>query len=174
MSKKRQRNYKMSTSTELDYMKVIKISVGVLLVLGIVYLLTAIASGEIKLKKDDEEEKVVTINYQEIIAGETFNRNAENYYVFFYNFEDNYADYYSYLISTYNSKDNSLPFYTVNLDKKINTDYIITDSDDSTIEYAYPSNIETLRVQNPTILEIKNGKTVNVITGKDNILEFFK
>ena len=42
MSKKRR--YKTTTTTELDYMKVIKITIGVLIVLGLVYFSTAILS----------------------------------------------------------------------------------------------------------------------------------
>ena len=48
---KRQRNYKTTTSTELDYMRVVKISVGVLIVFALVLIGSKIAMGEIKFKK---------------------------------------------------------------------------------------------------------------------------
>ena len=152
---KRQRNYKMTTSTELDYMRVIKIGVGVLLVLGIVYLVTAITSGEIKLNKK-EEKKEVSIGYQEIIAGETYNRKADSYYVLYFNFTDSKASYYLSLIDSYNKQDNSLPFYIVDLEKKINEDYVNN----------------TLHVSHPTILKISNANIVETISGHENIVDF--
>ena len=112
MAKKR--NYKMTTTTELDYKRVIKIGVGVVLVFIIVYLVTAIAAGEIKLNKK-ETIKETTINYQEIIAGQTFNRPADSYYVLYFNFSDSKASYYLDLIDQYKTKDNSLPFYIVDI-----------------------------------------------------------
>ena len=119
--KRRQRSYKTTTSTELDYVRVIKIAVGVLLVLGIVYFVTALLSGEIDLdKKENNTSTETTIQYQEIIGGEFLNRKAASYYVLFYDFNDDNGNYYKSLISEYSSKDNSLPFYTVDLRKKIN------------------------------------------------------
>ena len=158
MKRKNTRNYRTTTTTEVDYMKVIKIGVGVLLVLGLVYLVTAIASGEIKLGKKENEKIETEIQYQEIIAGETFNRNASEYYVLFMNFTDSYASYYLSLIDNYQMKDNSLAFFTVDMEKKINSDYVTNE----------------LKVENPTILKISNSKITETITGKDNILNFFK
>ena len=157
MAKKEKRNYKMTTTTELDYKRVIKITIGVLLVIGIVYLVTAISSGEIKLNKKKANTEV-SINYQEIIAGETFNRKASEYYVLYFNFTDSKASYYLTLIDSYNSQDNSLPFYIVDLEKKINTEYAT----------------DTLKVNHPTILKISDSKVSQVITGHDNVVEFFK
>ena len=168
------RNYKTTTTTELDYMRVVKIAIGVLLVLGIVLLVSKLAMGEIKLGKEKEEEKVTEINYQEIIAGEVFNRPHDSYYVLFVNSDDNYYDYYKGLIYSYSIKDNSLPFYIVDLTKKINKEYVNEDSENSTIEYVYPSNIDTLKVKSPTIFKISNSKTVDITYGKDNIIDFFK
>ena len=48
-----------------------KISIGVIIVLLLVYLATALATGEIKLgNKKKDETKEATIQYEEIIAGE--------------------------------------------------------------------------------------------------------
>lgn len=155
--KRNKRHYKTTTSTELDYKRVIKIGVGVVLVLVIVYLVTAIASGEIKLNNKKVEEKT-TIQYEEIFAGEAFNRNASEYYVLFCNSSDSYASYYLNLIKSYRAQENSLPFYTVDIEKKMNNDYVTNE----------------LKIENPTILKIKDSKIVDTITGKDNVSNFFK
>ena len=102
MSKKNY--YKTTTTTELDYMRVIKITIGVLITLALVYFGTAIMSGELKLKKEKKEEKVTTVSYSNILAGETFNRSPIDYYVFFYKSSDTFNAYYTQLVELYNKK----------------------------------------------------------------------
>lgn len=166
---KRQRNYKTTTSTELDYMRVIKISIGVLLVFAIVLVVSKIAMGEISFgKKDKDKEETNIVDYQEILAGETFNRKRDNYYVFFYSFTDDNASYYQSLINSYKTKDSSAVFYTVDLDKKLNKQYLVSDDDEIN-----PRDIDSLEVKNPTILKISDSKAVDVIAGKDDINSFF-
>lgn len=154
--KRNTRNYKTTTSTELDYTRVIKIGAGVIIVLVLVYLVTAIASGEIKFN-NKEEEKVTSIQYEEIFAGEALNRKASEYYVLFCNSSDSFTNYYLELVGSYRQKDNSLPFYVVDIEKKANTDYVTNE----------------LKIENPTIIKIKDSKIADTITGKDNVLKFF-
>ena len=157
MKRNKTRNYKMTTSTELDYMRVIKIGVGVLLVVGIVYLVTALASGEIKLGDKKKEKAETVIQYEEILAGETFNRKSNSYYVVYMDFTDNYASYFLQSIANFKATNNNYPFYTVDLEKKINKDYATNE----------------LKVSNPTILKITNGAIEETITGKDDVVKFF-
>lgn len=167
----KKRYYKTTTTTDLDYMRVIKISVGVLIALALVYFGTAILSGEIKLKKEKKEKTVTTISYSEIMAGETFNRSPIDYYVFFYKTSDTYNDYYKELVKSYNYKTESLPFYFVDLDDKVNEEYLI--ADDDTNEYGKPSNISDLKVKDPTIIRIRNKQVFEFVTGRDEVLNFF-
>ena len=169
MSKKRY--YKTTTTTELDYMRVIKITVGVLVILGLVYLGTAILSGEINFKKEKKEDPVTTIEYSTIVAGETFNRSPIDYYVLFYKSSDSFAEYYKQLVSSYKYTAESLPFYFVDLDDKVNEEYLINDEDAN--KYGTPSDISNLKVVAPTIIRIRNKQVFDYIVGKDNILNFF-
>ena len=171
MGKNKRRYYKTTTTTDLDYMRVIKISVGVLIALALVYFGTAILSGEIKFKKEKKEEKVTEIAYKEILGGETFNRSPIDYYVFFYKSSDTFNAYYTQLVELYNAKAESLPFYFVDLDKKLNEDYLI--AEDDTTEYGRPSDISSLKVKNPTILRIRNKQVFDFISGREDIINFF-
>ena len=156
--KRQKRNYKMTTSTELDYMKVIKIGIGVILALGIVLLVTKLAMGEIKLGKKGKTKEETTIQYEEIMAGEALNRKASKYYVFFMNFTDKYATYYLQSIANYKASNNEFAFYTVDIEKKMNTDYATN----------------TLKVTNPTILKIVDSNIVETISGEEAVMNFFK
>ncbi len=173
MSKKTKRNsYKINSSSDTEYSKVIKITVIVVLVLVITYLITALATGEIKLGKNKNEEKEETsIQYEEILSGEILNRNQNEYYVMLFNFTDTFASYYLSLKDSYLEKDNAKPFYIVDLEKNSNQNIVA--SDDASIK-EYIDNINDLRVENPTIIRVNNHKVVEIIRGRESILNFFK
>lgn len=173
MGKKTKRNlYKTNTSSDLDYAKGIKLAIIIALILIVVYFLTALAMGEIKLGKKEEEEKPVTsIQYEEIIAGQIFNRSDEEYYVMLFNFTDEFATYYLTLRDSYLKKDSHLPMYILDLEKKMNEEIIIQ-GEENYIEQ--PTWVEDLKVNGPTLLRIKNHKVVSRITNRENILKFFE
>jgi len=57
---------------------IVKIAIGVVLALAVVYFATALVTGEIKLGNNNKEEiKEATIQYEEIIAGSIINRQKE-------------------------------------------------------------------------------------------------
>lgn len=173
MKKKTKRNlYKTNTNNDVEYSKIIKITIGIVLVLALTYFVTALVSGEIKFGKDnDEVTEETTIQYEEIIAGQILNRNQDEYYVLLFNFTDTFASYYLSLKDTYVENDDALPFYIVDLEKHVNESIVATDEN----EYkANVSNISDLKVTNPTILKVKNHKVVKNITGRENILKFFE
>ena len=172
MGKKKQKLYKSNQVSDTNYMKIVWITLGVLIVLGLVYFFTALGTGEIKLGKKEKETKEETkIEYQEIIGGEVFNRSNEDYYVLFYESDDTFGSYYKSLITNYSYKDSSLPFYTVDLSKKINSEYKI--DSEGTIEYATPKDISTLKVGNPSIIRIRNKQVLEYVGGRDSVIEFF-
>ena len=79
--KKQKRNlYRTNSSSDMEYNKIIKISIGVLVVLVLTYFGTAILSGEIKFgeKKKEEVKEEVSIQYEEIMVGQMLNRSEVN------------------------------------------------------------------------------------------------
>ena len=125
MTKKKNKVKINTTTNDLEVTKVVKILVGVLLVLGITYLIAAFITGDIKLGKKQEKEKTeVEIQYEEILAGETFKQDASEYYVMYFNFTDNIAASYLTFKDTYSYKENSLDFYIVDLEKGFNQTFI--------------------------------------------------
>ena len=72
MSKKNNKNnVKIKTTTsDNEVTKIIKILIGVIIVLGLTYLIAALITGDIKfVNKDNPEEEVTEIQYEEILAG---------------------------------------------------------------------------------------------------------
>ena len=172
MSKNKKKNKVKisSTTTDLEISKVIKILVGVLLVLVLTYFIAALMTGNIKFgKKEKAEEKEVLIQYEEILAGETFKQDKDEYYVMYFNFTDNVSSSYLTFKDTYSYKENSLDFYIVDLEKGFNQEFIKKENS----EYKQnPTSIEDVKVTNPTILKISNHKVVEQIEGKEEVLKY--
>lgn len=172
MKKKTKKNlYRTSSNNDLEYAKIIKISLGVVIILALTYFVTAIATGEIKLGNNKKiEETETNIQYEEIIAGQIFNRSDKDYYVLLFDFTDTYASYYLSLKDTYTQKDKSLSVYIVDLEKQINKEIVSEDGNAK----VYVDDIKKLKVSNPTLIRIKNHKVVQSIEDKDKIIEFFE
>lgn len=173
MKKKTKRNlYKTNSNSDMEYSKVIKITIGVIVVLALVYFVTALATGEIKFNnKKKVEETETNIQYEEIIAGQILNRNDKDYYVLLFNFTDTYASYYLSIKDTYVKKDKALPVYIVDLEKDINKGIVAEDSKNIK---TYVDNVNSLKVSNPTLIRIKDHKVVQSIEDRDKIIEFFE
>ena len=58
MGKKKQKLYKSNQVSDTNYMKIVWITLGVLIVLGLVYFFTALGTGEIKLGKKEKETNI--------------------------------------------------------------------------------------------------------------------
>ena len=172
MKKKTKRKlYTTNTTSDIEYSKIIKITIGVVLVLVLTYLITGLATGEIKWgKKEDTTKEEASIQYEEIIAGEVLNRSGSEYYVFLFNFTDSSASYYLSLKDSYIKEDKALPFYIVDLEKHINQQVVAEDGNIKT----NVNSVNDLKVENPTIIKVKNHKVVESIEGKENILNFFE
>lgn len=173
-NKKQKRNlYKTNTSTEMEYSKIIKITIGVVLVLALTYFVTALASGEIKLGKTkvEEEKKETSIQYEEIMVGQMLNRSDDEYYVLLFNFTDTFASYYLSLKDSYAKEDNSLPFYIIDLEKSVNKDYVLKDGEKLIDK---PVRLVDFKATSPTIVKIKNRKIIERISDRDNVLKFFE
>ena len=149
-----------------------KILVTVVVLIGIIYFATAFLTGEIKFNnKKTEEKEEVTIQYDEIVAGQSFTRKDTSYYVLYYNFTDKTANDYLHLKDNYLSKEDSLNVYIVDLDKVFNQS-IIKDKDDSINEK--PTSIKDLKVDSPTLLKFSKGKVTKRVVGKEKIENYFE
>jgi hypothetical protein len=118
---------------------------------------------------DNNTKPPVSIQYDEILAGETFNMKNNVYYVLFYDFSDNSSNtLYSGIISSFKTNHANEKVYTVDLSKGFTNSY--------TADVSNPSvqKIEDLKVKGPTVIKINNGQNVAYGEGKDNIIEILK
>ena len=149
---------KKGLPSEVKKTIIIILVVAVLLV-GMYFLTTAI------LSKDNEKEKITenAIQYDEILAGESFNQNGV-YYVIYYDSTDEYSTISS-LISSYQLNNTDTKLYSVDLSNGMNKKYV-TDGDIVTLDAS------SLRVKDNTLLKFSNGEVSEVITDTSEITSF--
>lgn len=162
---------KKKEKTNLETDQMIKILFYTLAFLAFMYVMTAIITGEIKLGRKKDEPLPVTIQYEQILAGETFERPEAEYYVIFYKFSDAYASVIETVIANYKNKENAVKVYQIDLDNYFNIS--IYDELGAT-KNINTSNINELKVANYTLIKIQNKINVLAIESKDQIKEYLE
>lgn len=143
--------------------RVVIILICVVLLFGLMYFLTTrILSKEVTKKRKQSEVTESTIQYEKILAGESFTMELEEYYVVYYDSTDTNL---SSTIATYQADKKDIKLYSVDLNDGMNKKYI-TDSDINT------SSIENLKVKNPTLIHFKNKEVVDTITDENEIKDY--
>ncbi len=139
----------------------IVIIICILILMGIMYFITTKIQSKEENKKAEKIETV--IQYDKILAGESFDQKEEEYLVIYYDSTDKYSILKS-LISTYQAKSDVMRLYSVDLADGMNKKYIG--------EEMMTESPTTLQVKNPTLLRFKDNKVVEVITSNSEINEY--
>lgn len=162
----------LETSDE-NVSNLIKMAVIVAVIFVAFYVITMLATGgfatdDNKSDTGSDTTEEATIQYDEILAGETFNMNYDEYYVMFYDFNASTANVYKTIVSNYITGHTDSKIYTVDLAKGFNTSYTGNTSNPSA------SSINDLKVNGPTLIQIKNGVPVSYSEGKEAIKNILK
>lgn len=159
---------KIKTSYPTEVGSIVKITIIVLLVLILVYLFTALITGKIKLGNKDDNNSEVTIQYEEILAGESFNQREEEYLVLFYDFTATDASVYSNLLTNYKSTNGSIKYYTVNMASGMNQLYKTEEA--SVLDV---SKASLLKVKDVALIRFVNQQVANYYDGSDAVQAYF-
>ena len=150
----------MTSSTSNELLKLFRVLFAVIVVLGAFYLLTVAIVGS-----DKEEEKETAIQYEEILAGSSFNMK-DSEYVVVYDFSDTEL---SELVSQTHSYSYTGEYrlYTVDMSNGFNKPYITDEDSDKS-----PNSAEDLLIKGPTLIKFKDGKVEKYVEGFDEVLEY--
>lgn len=155
----------IKSNSSNDITKFIKLFVIVLVVLGLFYLLTiAILDNDNGDKKAQES----VIQYDEILAGSSFDMNSDEYFVVYYDYTDtNLADL---AMQVYNyTYSGSVKLYSVNMNAGFNKPFVAEESSNTS-----PKNVNELSIKGPTLIKFVNGAVVEYIEGSENIISKLK
>lgn len=134
--------------------QIIIIMVVILAVILVFYGITILVNNN---KSDSfiNNDSNVTIQYDEILVGEIFKQNNQDYYVLAYD-DTNEGQQYKSEMNTYILKENSLRTYLIDLTNGFNKKYVATESN---FDGEFPIFKET------TLLRITDGKIVEKSEG---------
>ncbi|MBR4672383.1 MAG: hypothetical protein IKO78_04195 [Bacilli bacterium] len=161
MSKKN-KNVSSYSSDSDEMIRMLKVLGAVLVIFAAFYFVFAVINGEIRFGKKATEE--VEIQDVEIIAGETFNRGIDSYYVLMYDFGSDESIKLSSLYDLYTSVNGSKKIFIVNLAKKFSSKYVTEKESEINVK-----DIEHLKVKGPILIKVENEKGVSYTLGADNI-----
>ena len=140
-------DYEQSTKTVLITLGVV---VGVVLLF---YLLTVLINNSKRGLNTKEPTKEETkIQYDEILASDTFKMNDDEYYVLFYDFDGPEAVYYEFFTT----------FFKIML--TIFKKYVSNETN------IYANNINELKVKDATLIKISYGSNVSYVEGSSLII----
>lgn len=140
------------------------ILVSVVVFCFLVYFVTAVVKGEIKFGSNKKNTTPAEIQYQEILAGETFNKPDSTYYVLFIDFSDVKFTPLMGLVDAYTKKENASYVYYVDLEKGFNTPFRTEEEANKNVSMA-----KDLKVKSPTMIKISDKKNVEYLEGYDTI-----
>lgn len=147
--------------------KIILISI-VIIVLVLSYLITLyITKDNSNSNIDNNNDKEVSIQYDEILIGSSFDKEGE-YYVLYYDFSSEENNELSSLLSSYKQKEDKKNIYSVDMSNSFNKNNI-----GENINYN-PSNASELVINGPTLILFNNGEVNEYIDNLDEIKELLK
>lgn len=156
-------------SFDADLWGKVFVAIAVIVFLLLFYLLTLYITNKNSEDetKDDTEKTEVTISYDNIPLGRSFSMSDDDYYVIYYDVDDeDTADTYKDLISTYNGKEEHLKIYTVNMGNGVNKKQATTEESNKN-----PQNASELTINGPTLIKYSGHAVSEYYEGKDSITE---
>ena len=145
-----------------EVFKVFKIALGVILFIGLAYVLLNIFNGNWNIFTQKNTNKT-EIQTNMLIAGTLFNKEEGEYLVLAYDMSEQKYAFYGSLTSNYSGTPN---LYYLDLSSGFNSKII----GDKTVA---SNDLEKLRLSGPTLLVMKGNRITKVYSGEKNIVDYF-
>lgn len=139
--------------------------IGVVLFIGLAYVAALFFTGELSFKKKDYSTPEPEIQYEEILLGQSLNREREEYLVLFYDGETSAS-------VTGLTGLPELKVYKVNMDNVLNKEYKVKDGEKANNNIKNIKSVTDLKVKAPTLIKVKNGKITEYKEGEDTVYKY--
>lgn len=129
-------------------------------------------TGEIGNSNKDEKEDALTTTKESItsslydnmiIASKTFEQKNDEYMVIFFS-QNDASDTLKSTISAYDSSDKNVKLYKVNIDEAINK-FVVSDE-----ENINATNYDELKINDVTLITIKNNEITSYVVTEDDVI----
>lgn len=152
----------MHSVIEKEVFKVIAIIVGVLLFLAIFYFITV---GIVSDKEETDNKEQTAIQYEQILAGSSFNMKDSEYLVVYFDFSDEELSELTEAVDYGYSGINKL--YKVDMNDGFNKKYMAEENLNK-----QPSSASELTINGPTLIKIVDRKCVEYVEGMQEIIDY--
>lgn len=161
--KEKKKNEKMefnTTNTETNEMyRLLKISIVVIVIFALLFFGVSIfVTKEIDLNKDNQTQE--SGNTSSILANSIFKQKEEEYYVYFYDFNNENTN----IATTIINRIPDAKVYYVDTSDILNKNFVVTEESNKKA-----TSLEELKVVKDTIIKINNDKIVGYYEGEEDI-----
>jgi len=156
--------------TSIKWTTTIKlVSFIIILLFVIYYVLAVFVTKELDISNGSKETSTITEEdpttvSDKILASNIFNQTEEEYYVYFYDFNDEDE-----LVSNVMSSITDLKVYKVDTSSSLNSNYITKEDGNKDA-----NDLDELQVKNPTVIKIEADEIVEYYEGSNDIYEGLK
>lgn len=137
--------------------KLIGITILVVVLIGIIYLISALFITKELDWFDKKEKESQTLVTNTILASEIFKQQEETYYVYFYDYTKEDTQ----ITSIINTKLSSNKIYKVDTNSALNNKYISEESNKNA------TSLEELKVKSPTIIKVSDMTIIEYYEGNE-------
>ena len=151
-------------SFEITTKKTIITLLVVLLAVILLYLFIGLfITKDIKWFSNNNKEETTATVENTILAKNTLRQAEEEYYVYFYDFDNENTD----IASSFASKMYAFKMYRVNTNDSFNANFVVEENSNTIV-----NNIDDLKVITPTLVKVVSGSIVESYETADKIIEF--
>ena len=151
------------SSFNKEIYKLLKVFFGVIIFLGVFYLITSLVLNKDEKKSDEKVD--ATIQYEEILAGSSFAMKPEKYLVVYYDFTDEELSELSAKVYDY-TYSGEKTIYTVDMSNGFNKNFAKEKANKN------PTKASELAINGPTLIYFKEGKVSRYIEGSKDIIDY--
>lgn len=150
-----------------DLYKKAMVVMSVICFLCLFYILALFITNKNSDQANKDAKEAVEISYENIIAGRSLSMSETEYLVIYYDtVNEEISSDISNAINEYNTKDNPVPIYVVDMSKAINSTYLSSSPNKD------PKNESELGIADTTLIKVENGKVKSYVEGKDEVISF--
>lgn len=149
-------------TTKSEINRLIKIAFIVVLIFVLLYLVIGLfITKEIVLPRTEKNtESEITTDTTKILANSVFSQKEEEYYVYFYDYNNENTD----ITNLINSKLTDTKVYKVDTSDILNKNFVVEDNSNKSAK-----TIDDLKVKKDTIIKIVNDEITEYFEGKEEI-----
>ena len=148
---------------ENEIKQFIKITLLLVFIISVIYLISALFITKELDWFDNKNEENNTLVENTILAAEIFKQKEEEYYVYFYNYQDEDIE----VTSHINNRLSSKKIYKVDTSSVLNNKYV------SKVSNKAAKKLEELKVKEPTVIKV-TGETISEYYERQEILDNLK